>query len=75
MSKSQSKLMGIIMTVLLLASMVYVGREAAAYVTGKNVDIGEKKWCVVIDAGHEGDEYRLKAQTHPPYHAVCVDNA
>ncbi len=56
MSKLQSRLLTILMTILLLASMVYVGQEAASYVTGKTIDVGEEKWCVVIDAGHGGDD-------------------
>ncbi len=56
MNAFQSKLFSVIMTILLLASMVYVGREAAAYVSGRNVDMGEEKMCVVIDAGHGGDD-------------------
>lgn len=49
------KLSSIVMTVLLLASMLYVGREAAAYVAGSGIQ-GEERRCVVIDAGHGGDD-------------------
>ncbi len=56
MNKFQYKLLSIIMTALLLASMLYVGREAAAYVAAKNVNVSEEKWRVVIDAGHGGDD-------------------
>lgn len=46
------------MTVTLLVSMLYVGREIGIYVAGSGVrgaDQGEKL-CVVIDAGHGGDD-------------------
>lgn len=56
MNRFQYKLLSVAMAVLLLASMLYVGREAAAYVAGKNVDVGEGKRLVVIDAGHGGDD-------------------
>jgi len=60
MNEFQNKLLTVLMAVMLLASMVYVGREAAAYVSGNKIRAGEEKKCVVIDAGHGGDEYRLK---------------
>ena len=41
---------------LLLVSVVYVGREMASYVAGRSVDVKEEKICVVIDAGHGGDD-------------------
>lgn len=56
MNRFQYKLSSIIMTVLLLASMLYVGREAADYVAGSRVETKEGKRCVVIDAGHGGDD-------------------
>jgi len=56
MSRLQYKLLSIVMTVLLLSSMLYVGREAAAYVAAKKVSVAEEKRCVVIDAGHGGDD-------------------
>lgn len=56
MNRFQYKLSSIIMTVLLLASMLYVGREAADYVAGSSVETKEDKRCVVIDAGHGGDD-------------------
>lgn len=58
MSKGQYRLLSAVITVLLLAAMFYVGREAAAYVAGSEVKIGEEKekLCVVIDAGHGGDD-------------------
>lgn len=69
MNKSQYKILTIIMTVLLLLSCLFVGREAAEYVMGRSiVGAAEKegrsvpggteneKWCVVLDAGHGGDD-------------------
>lgn len=56
MNRFQYKLSSIIMTLLLLASMLYVGREAADYVAGSSVETKEDKRCVVIDAGHGGDD-------------------
>ena len=56
MNRFQYKLSSIIMTLLLLVSMLYVGREAADYVAGSRVETKEEKRCVVIDAGHGGDD-------------------
>ena len=56
MNRFQNKLISIIMTVLLLVSVLYVGKEAASYVTGRSVDVENEKICVVIDAGHGGDD-------------------
>ena len=56
MNDFQNKLLSLIMGVLLLVSMLFVGREAARYVTGQNVEVGEGEPCVVIDAGHGGDD-------------------
>lgn len=44
------------MAFMLLVSMLYVGREAARYVAGEKIKIKEEKRCVVIDAGHGGDD-------------------
>lgn len=54
MDKYQYKLLSILMSVLLLVSMFFVGREAAAYVAGRSVS--ENELCVVLDAGHGGDD-------------------
>lgn len=43
-----------LMGCLLLISMVIVGKEAAEYVTGRNVQARQS--CVVIDAGHGGED-------------------
>ncbi len=56
MSDFQKKLFSLIMGVLFLVSMLFVGREAARYVTGEKVEVGERRACVVIDAGHGGDD-------------------
>lgn len=56
MDRFQNRLLTVVMTVLLLASMVYVGREAAVYAAARRVSQREAKQCVVIDAGHGGDD-------------------
>ena len=56
MSDFQNKLLSLIMGVMLLVSMLFVGREAARYVTGQNVRVQKDGPCVVIDAGHGGDD-------------------
>ncbi len=56
MNRFQYKLLSVSMAVLLLASMALVGREAAIYAAGSNVKVGETVRCVVIDAGHGGDD-------------------
>lgn len=57
MEKIRYRIFTAVLALLLLASTVYVGREVAAYVAGNKVKIGtEEKRCVVIDAGHGGDD-------------------
>ncbi len=56
MSESQQKFMSVIMGALLLISMFFVGKEAAYYVMGENLLVKEEPKCVVIDAGHGGDD-------------------
>ena len=56
MNRSQYKLLSIAMTIMLLVSMFYVGREAAAYVAGRSVSVAEERRCVVIDPGHGGED-------------------
>ena len=58
MNLYQNKLLAIAVGVLLLASMVYAGREAAFYVDGSRVNVKEERMCVVIDAGHGGGRLR-----------------
>lgn len=52
--KLQSRLLALALMALLAASIVYVGRETAYYVTGETVSVSEEVKCVVIDAGHGG---------------------
>lgn len=58
MSEFQNKLLTMVMGALLVVSMLAVAKEAADYAeaSGRNVVAGEKKPCVVIDAGHGGDD-------------------
>lgn len=56
----QYKLLSGAIAVMLLASIAYVGREAAVYVAARSVDAEKEKVCVVIDAGHGDHECRLK---------------
>lgn len=56
MSKLQYKLLSMVMGVLLVVSMLFVSREAAKSVNGSRILVGEEKKCVVIDAGHGGDD-------------------
>lgn len=50
------KLLSWAIAAMLLVSALYVGREAAVYVVGRSVGAEEEKRCVVIDAGHGGDD-------------------
>lgn len=56
MNESRYKLLSLVMAVLLLASMLYVGREVGAYVAGGSARVEKERKCVVIDAGHGGDD-------------------
>ena len=56
MDRLQHRLLSAVLVVLLLASAVYIGKETLFYTAGKNVRVGEKGKCVVIDAGHGGDD-------------------
>lgn len=56
MKKFQYRLLSGAAAAMLLVSMFYLGREAAVYVAGSGVDAEQEKWCVVIDAGHGGDD-------------------
>ena len=56
MNGFQYKLLSAAVTTMLLVSMFFVGREAAVFVTGRTVEAEAEKWCVVIDAGHGGDD-------------------
>lgn len=54
MSRIEHKLLSLVMGIMLIVSMFFVGKEAAEYVNGSNVKNMER--CVVIDAGHGGDD-------------------
>lgn len=56
MNGFQYKLLSGAIAVMLALSILYVGREAAVYVTGRSVDAEKERICVVIDAGHGGDD-------------------
>ena len=56
MNRLQYRVLSIAMGIMLVVSMLIVGREAARYAAGENVKIKEGKICVVIDAGHGGDD-------------------
>ncbi len=56
MSGALQKLISILMGALLLISMFYVGKEAAYYVAAQKVLVANRERCVVIDAGHGGDD-------------------
>jgi len=56
MSDFQYKLLSLLMGVLLLVSMMFVGRETARYVSGRTLQVEEKQPCVVLDAGHGGND-------------------
>lgn len=55
MNEFQHKILSLIMGILLVISMLVVGREAARSVTG-DAAVGKNVKCVVIDAGHGGDD-------------------
>ena len=54
MEEKQYRILSIIMGGLFIISMLFVGRETGKYVSAMNLQIQEKKPCVVIDAGHGG---------------------
>lgn len=56
MDKMQHRLLSAALVALLLASAVYVGKETVSYAGGEKVQVGEQGPCVVIDAGHGGDD-------------------
>lgn len=53
MNKLRLKILYCAAALILAAGLLYVGKEAAAYVMGKNMT-GENRLCVMIDAGHGG---------------------
>lgn len=56
MNRVRNRLIAIGTGALILASLVYMGREAAYYTTGGSASAGEGVPCVVIDAGHGGSK-------------------
>lgn len=56
MNKFEYKLLSIVMGLLLVAAMLIWSRELAESVNGDNVLAGKRKYKVVIDAGHGGDD-------------------
>lgn len=62
MSKWNQRLLSAAAGMLLVLSLVYVGREVVFYTTAKAVgknggkSVGEAEFCVVIDAGHGGHD-------------------
>jgi N-acetylmuramoyl-L-alanine amidase len=49
------KILSVVMCLIFVVSVVIVGREAAEKTAGDNVE-ERNKYCVVIDAGHGGDD-------------------
>lgn len=56
MDKWNQRLISAAVGMLLLLSLVYVGREAVLYTAGESADAQNGAMCVVIDAGHGGDD-------------------
>lgn len=56
MNRFEYKLLSIVMGLFLVAAMLIWSRELAESVSGDNVTVGERKYKVVIDAGHGGDD-------------------
>jgi N-acetylmuramoyl-L-alanine amidase len=56
MNESQAKVISMLMGVLLVASMLFVGRQAAMYVGSASVVSVEDIPCVILDAGHGGSD-------------------
>ena len=56
MKSFQQRLFSAVLVILFLAAAVYVGRETVVYTSGNRVKNGEEKKCVVLDAGHGGDD-------------------
>lgn len=52
----KEKYLSVIMAVLILCCAFALGREAARYTGNMKAQVKEKKICVVIDAGHGGDD-------------------
>lgn len=55
-NKWLDRLLSVTMTLLLLVSILYVGKEAISNVVGEDVKVQEEKLRVVVDAGHGGND-------------------
>ncbi len=53
---NREKMLVVVMAVLILCCAFALGREVARYTDADGVKIREKQMCVVIDAGHGGDD-------------------
>ena len=42
--------------VLMVAAMLYIAKEGRQYIASRQVQIGEEQVCIVLDAGHGGDD-------------------
>lgn len=58
MDKWNQRLISAVAAMLLLLSVVYVGKEAVLYTSGRSVNVQSDVMCVVIDAGHGGGYLR-----------------
>lgn len=56
MSEAQYKILSMVMGVLLVVSMLFVGKETAIYTSSPTIVVQEAMSCVVIDAGHGGND-------------------
>lgn len=54
--KISQRSISIITGVLMVVCMLYLARELAVYTTGTNVVTEEEQVCIVLDAGHGGDD-------------------
>ena len=52
----KEQILGCVMGALILCCAFAVGREVARYTDADGIWVQEKKYCVVIDAGHGGDD-------------------
>ena len=55
MDKRNQRLISALAGLLLLLSLIYIGKEVTWYATGGSAERGNAK-CVVIDPGHGGDD-------------------
>lgn len=56
MDQWNRRLLSTVSGMAILLSMVYVGRETVLYTAGGDVKAGKEEKCVVIDAGHGGND-------------------